>query len=140
MSTHEDPEQEVAAGLIFRDGQLLVAQRRLGDHLGGLWEFPGGKRMNHETFEECLRRELKEELDVEVEVGELLETVRHVYPEKQVLLKFFRCRLKQGEPRPVGCHDVAWIRAADLLAYDFPAADSTLIERLRSTPGWWEPA
>ncbi len=139
MSTHEESELEVAAGLIFRDGQLLVAQRRLEDHLGGLWEFPGGKRMNHETFEECLRRELKEELDVEVEVGELLETVRHAYPEKQVLLKFFRCRLMRGEPQPVGCHDVAWIRAADLSAYDFPAADFTLIERLRSTPGWWEP-
>jgi mutator protein MutT len=131
-------EIEVAAGLIFRGGRLLVAQRRREDHLGGLWEFPGGKRVAHETFEACLRRELKEELGVEVEVGELMGTVRHAYPEKQVLLKFFRCLLKEGEPRPLDSHALAWIRASDLPDYTFPAADAVLIEQLQSSPTWWE--
>jgi mutator protein MutT len=133
-----DPEIEVAAGLIFRDGRLLVAQRRRGDHLGGCWEFPGGKRMSHETFEECLRRELKEELDVEVEVGELVETVRYVYPGRRILLKFYRCRLGAGEPRSVGCDALAWIRAEELDDYVFPAADAVLVDRLRCSPAWWD--
>jgi len=130
-------EIEVAAGLIFHQKRLLIAQRRWEDHQGGLWEFPGGKRMAHETFEDCLRRELMEELGVEVEVGELLGTVRHAYPERQVLLKFFRCGLKAGQPLPLGCHAVAWICADDLRQYSFPAADAVLLEQLRTTPAWW---
>jgi 8-oxo-dGTP diphosphatase len=133
-----EPEIEVAAGLIFRGGQLLVAQRRWEDHLGGFWEFPGGKRMDHETFEECLRRELSEELGVQVEVGELMGTVKHAYPEKRVLLKFFRCLIEEGDPRPLGCHALAWIRVTELPDYAFPAADAALIERLQSTPAWWD--
>jgi hypothetical protein len=78
-----------------------------------------------------------EELGVEVEVGELLGTVRHAYPERRVLLKFFRCGLKAGEPRPLGCLDVAWIGADDLRQYRFPAADAALLEQLRTTPAWW---
>jgi mutator protein MutT len=132
-------EIEVAAGLIFHSDRLLVAQRHWADHQGGLWEFPGGKREAHESFEECLRRELLEELGVEVEVGELLGTVRHAYPDRQVFLKFFRCALKAGEPRPLGCRAVAWVSANELVDYSFPAADAALIERLRSTPAWWTP-
>ncbi|MEI9864057.1 MAG: NUDIX domain-containing protein [Limisphaerales bacterium] len=62
---------EVSAALIFRDGKLLIAQRHANSHLGGLWEFPGGKRESGETFEQCLVREIREELDVEISVGEL---------------------------------------------------------------------
>src|SRR5262245_15313555 len=78
---------EVAAGVVFRDGQVLITQRRPGDHLGGLWEFPGGKREPGETFEVCLQRELKEELGIEVDVGEWLDSVTHAYPEKTVHLR-----------------------------------------------------
>ncbi len=131
------PEIEVAAGLIFRNGRLLITQRPWDAHLGGLWEFPGGKRSKPETFEECVRRELREELGVEVDVGELLGTVRHTYPENPVLLKFYRCRLVRGEPSRLGCLDLSWIRAEDLAAYAFPAADITLIRQLQSNPSWW---
>ncbi len=71
---------EVAAGLVLRNGRLLITQRRAQDHLGGLWEFPGGKREPNETFEECVRRELKEELGVEVEVRELFDSLTYDYP------------------------------------------------------------
>ena len=63
---------EVAAALVFRNGKLLIAQRHAKAHLGGLWEFPGGKRHAEETFEECLVREIREELGVEISVGELM--------------------------------------------------------------------
>src|SRR6266699_853251 len=75
---------DVAAGLIFRDGKLLITRRHADAHLGGLWEFPGGKRESDETFEECLARELREELGIEVVVGQLVESLTHKYPEKAV--------------------------------------------------------
>ena len=69
------PVIEVAAALVFRDGKLLITQRNADAHLGGLWEFPGGKREAEETFETCLTRELREELGIEVTVGELVESI-----------------------------------------------------------------
>ena len=122
---------DVAAGLIFRNGKLLITQRFPGSHLGGLWEFPGGKREADESFEQSLHRELREELGVDVEVCELMETIRHDYPEKSVLLKFFRCRWLRNEPRPLHCNDLAWVTANEIGNYEFPAADARLLERLQ---------
>jgi 8-oxo-dGTP diphosphatase len=121
---------EVSAGLVFHGGRLLIAQRKPDAHLGGFWEFPGGKREPGETFEACLVRELREELAIEVSVDELVEEISHDYPDKQVLLRFFRCRLVSGEPRPIGCHAIAWIIREMLTEYPFPAADARLLARL----------
>lgn len=128
---------EVSAGLVFRNGLLLITQRRPQDHLGGLWEFPGGKRVPGETYEVCLRRELQEELGIEVLVGERLESITHTYPEKTVHLEFFRCAWKRHEPRALGCHDFAWVRREQLADYTFPTADTRLLEKLATTPDWW---
>src|SRR6266540_3320559 len=105
---------EVAAGLIFRNGKLLITQRHADAHQGGLWEFPGGKREAGETFEQCLVRELREELGVRASVGELFADIVHVYPEKTVHLKFFLCRLKAGEPEAIGCASFQWVRKTEL--------------------------
>ena len=129
---------EVAAGLVFRDGQLLITQRFPEAHLGGLWEFPGGKRHEGETFQQCLSRELREELGIEVEVGELFESITHKYPEKTVHLEFFLCRLANGAPKPLGCPAFAWISTAELGSYDFPAADARLLQKLTALPGLWK--
>lgn len=129
---------EVAAGLVFRSGQLLITQRHADAHLGGLWEFPGGKREPGETFEQCLARELKEELGIQVVVDELFESLPHAYPEKTVALKFFLCRLERGEPEPLGCAAVKWIKLPELSQYEFPAADARLLEKIRLTPGLWK--
>jgi mutator protein MutT len=123
---------EVSAGLIFREGKLLVTQRRADAHLGGLWEFPGGKREAGETFEECLVRELREELGVEVKVEKLFESVTHTYPEKTVHLKFFICEVIAGEPMPLGCAQLKWVSRSELRHYAFPAADARLLEQLQS--------
>jgi len=128
---------EVSAGLVFRAGQLLITQRPAGAHLGGLWEFPGGKREPGETFEACLVRELREELGIEILPREILESLTHNYPEKTVHLKFFRCRWQSGEPRALGCADWKWIGAGELDQHRFPAADARLLERLKATPDWW---
>lgn len=128
---------EVAAGLVFRAGKLLITQRRAGTHLGGLWEFPGGKRESQETFEQCLIRELREELGVTVAVGELFESVLHTYPERQVALKFFLGQLIQGEPQPLECAAVQWVSRTELNNYAFPAADAQLLTRLEATAALW---
>lgn len=129
---------EVAAGLVFREGKLLLTQRHPDSHLGGLWEFPGGKREPGEDFPQCLRRELREELGIEIEVGPLLESLTHAYPEKTVHLRFFHCRWREHEPRPLGCAALAWVARAQLDDYAFPAADARLLDRLRLSPALWE--
>ena len=121
---------EVSAGLIFREGKLLITQRHADAHLGGLWEFPGGKREAGETFQECLVRELREELGIEVRVRELFESVTHTYPEKTVHLKFFVCELIGGEATPLGCAQLKWVNLPELKDHSFPEADSRLLERL----------
>ena len=129
---------EVSAGLVFRDGRLLITRRPEGGHLAGLWEFPGGKREVGETFEECLRRELREELGIEVEVAERVESLTHRYEERTVHLEFFLCHLREHEPRAIGCPAFAWVSQEELTGYAFPAADARLIGRLRAERRWWE--
>jgi mutator protein MutT len=132
------PVIDVAAALVFRDGKLLITQRQADAHLGGLWEFPGGKREPNETFEECLSRELWEELGIEVAVGELVESLTHAYPEKTVHLKFYGCRLEKHEPQALGCSAFKWVTAAELKDYAFPAADSRLLDELRQDKVIWQ--
>jgi mutator protein MutT len=128
---------EVAAGLVFRGGKLLITQRYADAHQGGLWEFPGGKRDPQETFEACLARELREELGIEVEVRELLEEILHEYPERAVLLRFFRCVWRKNEPQPLGCPDFRWVSLEEMSAFEFPAADARLLETLRRRADLW---
>jgi mutator protein MutT len=129
---------EVAAGLVFRQGKLLITQRYADAHLGGLWEFPGGKREPDETFENCLARELREELGIEVAIGERVESLTHQYPGKTVHLQFFRCVWLEHEPRALGCDALRWVSPEELMDYSFPAADGRLLERLRTEPSLWE--
>jgi 8-oxo-dGTP diphosphatase len=126
------PVIEVAAALICDEGgRYLITRRVPGSHLEGLWEFPGGKREVGESLEECLRRELSEELGADFTVGQRVETVTWRYPEKTVVLHFFRCRLSGGaiEPRERQAH--AWVEAGRLNDYAFPPADRELIVRLQ---------
>lgn len=122
---------------MFRQGRLLITQRPASGHLGGLWEFPGGKREDGESFDECLRRELKEELGIEVRVGEVIESITHDYPDKTVQLQFFRCGWLKHEPQALGCAAFRWVTREELSRFEFPAADARLLEKLRTTESWW---
>ena len=123
------PAVEVVAAVIERDGRILIARRPAATHLGGLWEFPGGKRQGGEAAEAALAREILEELGAMVTVGPLLETVDWSYPEKRVRLSFFRCSIA-GEPRPLEGQQIAWVLPSELGRYEFPPADATLLDRL----------
>ena len=128
---------DVAAGLVFRRGELLITQRRAQTHLGGLWEFPGGKVEPGESLEQCLIRELREELGIEVCVGTLIESLTHAYPEKSVRLHFYRCDWLSGEPQLLGCADFKWIRAKQLKDFHFPPADERLLDKLQRDSSIW---
>ena len=135
--TASQPPIEVAAALIFRQGKLLITQRHAHVHLGGLWEFPGGKREPGESWEACVIREIREELGVDMIVDSLFETIVHVYAEKTVHLQFFTGTLLHGEPQPLGCAACRWISQAELDQFAFPAADAQLLEKLKSPHLVW---
>ena len=121
---------EVSAGLVLRDGLILITQRKMGTHLGGFWEFPGGKRNPDESWEGCLIRELEEELGILVTVGDLRFEITHSYSSKSVHLRFYHCTLVRGEPQPIDCEAVLWVRPVDLPLYTFPEADEALVHLL----------
>ena len=125
---------DVSAGLVFGNGRLLITQHPPGGHLAGLWEFPGGKLEAGETFEAALVRELREELDIEVEVGREFCRVQHAYPQREVRLRFFVCRILSGSPKPIGCSAVEWVGPQDLSRFEFPEADRQLLDQLPNAP------
>jgi 8-oxo-dGTP diphosphatase len=123
---------EVVAALIQDDqGRYLITRRRGGSHLAGMWEFPGGKREPGESLAGALRRELTEELSACFAVGEKVETVRWDYPERTVVIHFYRCRLESGTIEPRESQAMEWVAPERLKKFDFPPADRELIARLR---------
>ncbi|HEY6616191.1 MAG TPA: 8-oxo-dGTP diphosphatase MutT [Vicinamibacterales bacterium] len=119
----------VVAAVIERDGSFLVTRRLEGTHLAGLWEFPGGKIASGETHVQALEREIREELDADVDVSELLLESQFDYTERRISLHFYRCSLR-GTPRPLLGQQMQWVPRAELRALDFPPADAELIDRL----------
>jgi mutator protein MutT len=119
----------VAAAVIERRGSFLVTKRQAGVHLEGHWEFPGGKREQGETIVACLRRELREELDIDVHVGDEIFTTAHTYPGRTVELHFFACA-SSSEPRPQMGQEMRWVPREELASLSFPPADAELIELL----------
>jgi mutator protein MutT len=122
---------EVAAGLVHRQGRYLIAKRKPGVHLAGFWEFPGGKREPGETLEECLQRELFEELSIRIDVPIPFQIIRHEYAEKTVELHFFRCSIETGLATAIDCAEIRWVWPHELSDYEFPSADRPIIEALR---------
>ena len=127
------PHYHIAAGLIWRDGCLLITRRPENKMLGGLWEFPGGKQESGETLEQCLVREIKEELGVDIDVGKGFISVKHAYSHFSITLHTFHCQLRNGEPRNIGVDDFAWVAPPDLRKHAFPRADIKIIEELANT-------
>jgi A/G-specific adenine glycosylase len=124
--------------VVRRDGRLLIAQRPLDGLLGGLWEFPGGKQEGDETLQQCLERELLEELDIRVRVGQQIAVVKHAYTHFRVTVYAFECEcLSAEDPKALGVRDWRWITMRELDDYAFPVVDRKIIDVLLEP---WEQA
>jgi 8-oxo-dGTP diphosphatase len=121
----------VVAAVVERNGAYLVARRQSGVHLEGYWEFPGGKGQPGESEVDTLRREIREELDVDIQGADKLLTTVHEYEDRTVELHFYRCAL-EGTPRPMLGQELRWVKVDRLRELPFPPADALLIEQLTS--------
>lgn len=120
----------VGAGVIVRDdGRILLTQRGAG-HLEGLWEFPGGKVEDGEDPRDTVVRECREECAIEVRVDDILDVTFHRYPNKDVLLLFYRCTLVSGEVRHVEVADHAWVSIDEMHTYPMPPADEPVLKKI----------
>jgi 8-oxo-dGTP diphosphatase len=120
----------VAAGLIERNGQILIARRRSGDTHGLKWEFPGGKVELGESPEECVKRELREELTIEAEVGDLFCAVDHDYPDFSIRLIVYRILGFAGDPIALEHSEIRWVTPEEIGAFDFPEADRPVVAKV----------
>lgn len=124
--------KEVTAAIIVKDNQVLIAQRAPGENLAGKWEFPGGKIELGETPQECLKREIKEELDVDVVVLDFFAESIYVYHSGTIRLMAYWCKWISGEFELKVHSRIVWVNRHELALYDFAPADIPLVERLRS--------
>ncbi len=120
----------VTAGVVIRKGRVLVAKRTYKSHGSLLWEFPGGKMESGEDPKACLGRELLEELNIGVKVGEILEVVYHRYERYPILLLGYRCALKEGTPKALGCSEYRWVGKEELKALPLAEADKLIRDKL----------
>ncbi|WP_345773542.1 8-oxo-dGTP diphosphatase MutT [Aquamicrobium sp. NLF2-7] len=118
-----------ACALVDADGRVLIAQRPEGKQLAGLWEFPGGKVEQGETPEECLVRELREELGIETQIPCLapLTFASHTYDDFHLLMPLYVCRRFTGTPQPREAQSLKWVRPRQMRDYPMPPADAPLI-------------
>ncbi len=124
------PHYRIAAGVVWKEGEILIARRPEEGLLGGLWEFPGGKVEDGESLEAAAVREIREELGIEVEPGGMIAAIDHAYSHFSITLHAFHCKYLAGAPRALGCDDFAWVKPEQLDGYAFPAANRRLLAQL----------
>ena len=126
------PHKIIGVGVIWNNQQqILIARRLPGGAMGGLWEFPGGKLEPGETVEECIKREIWEELGIVVEVGKHLITIKHDYSHLRVTLTVHHCQHLLGVPQPIECEEIKWVTLDEIDHYTFPQANRQIITALR---------
>ncbi len=126
------PHKTIGVAVIWNEqGQILIDRRRPEGLLGGLWEFPGGKIELGETVEECIKREIQEELGIEIEVGDRLITINHAYSHFSVTLTVHHCRHLTGVPQPIESDEIRWVTLDEIDQFPFPKANSQIIAALR---------
>ena len=129
MTAAERPRLLVVAAAVERDGRVMLCQRRPDVHNALKWEFPGGKIEPGESPEAALARELREELGISVSVGRVRDAILHHYPDRDVLVLFYGCRIEGGEPRTLDCNAIAWAAPEELGGYDLAGADAAFVRR-----------
>jgi 8-oxo-dGTP diphosphatase len=127
------PYKRIGVAVIWdRLGQkILIDKRKAGGSMGGLWEFPGGKIEAGETVADCIAREIREELGIEISVGEHLISIDHTYPSFQLTLIVHHCQHISGIPQPIESDEIRWVNVRALEDYQFPAANLEIIRAIK---------
>lgn len=126
------PTLKVALAIVLNGRNVLICQRLAQSHLGGLWEFPGGKIEQNERPEQCALRELTEETGVEARIIEAWPIQEFEYPTRRVRLHPFICQFVRGESRPLACLNPTWVDIRQLRDHTFPPANDAMLSRLQS--------
>ncbi|MDR3541060.1 MAG: (deoxy)nucleoside triphosphate pyrophosphohydrolase [Desulfosporosinus sp.] len=124
--------KEVTAAIIIKENRILIAERALGENLAGKWEFPGGKIELGETPQECLKREIREELEVDIDVLDLFGESIYGYQSGTIKLIAFRCQWISGDFKLNVHSRIEWVTRQELDLYDFAPADIPLVDRLKA--------
>ena len=124
------PHYTIVVGIVYKGDIILIDKRRQNALLGGLWEFPGGKKQKSESFKTAVAREVKEEVGINITVGKRLCIVKHTYSHFKITLHAYLCEYESGTAKPLGCDAVKWIGPKDLKKYAFPAANVKIIKAL----------
>ncbi|MFB6276516.1 MAG: A/G-specific adenine glycosylase [Halothece sp.] len=125
------PHKQIGVAVIWNDqGNILIDRRPQEGLLGGLWEFPGGKIEANESVENCIKREIAEELGISVDVGEHLVTINHAYTHFRVTLNVYHCQYLDGEPQPLECEEIRWVKPEQLSEFPFPKANTKIIDAI----------
>ncbi|MGD0879425.1 MAG: A/G-specific adenine glycosylase [Anaerolineales bacterium] len=130
----EIPHYNVTAAVIQKNGKVLLAKRPSNGLLGGMWEFPGGKVEREETLEDCLTREIREELDAMIRVGEPFGIYKHAFTHFRITLHAFFCELIEGEPKAIEAAELAWVKPRDLQQYPMGKVDRQIARKLSVRP------
>ena len=126
-----NPLEKIGIGLVFnKSDELLIAKRLESSSMGGMWEFPGGKKTFDESIEETIEREIKEEIGITVKAGEKLLSFEHDYSHKKIHFTIHLCKWKSGEPKPLASQKLLWVSPEKLFDFPFPAANSKIISEL----------
>jgi len=126
------PHRIIGVAIIWnQERQILIDRRLPGGSSGGLWEFPGGKLEQGETIEQCILREIKEELAIEISIDRHFRTIDHTYDNKRVTLHFYHCHHISGIPQPLESEELRWVTLAEMAQFTFPAANQEVIRSLR---------
>jgi len=125
------PMEEIGIGLVFnKNGELLIDKRLESSSMGGMWEFPGGKKNSDETIEQTIERELKEEIGITIKVGKKLLSFDHAYTHKKLFFTVHICDWISGEPKPLASQKLLWVSPEQLFDFPFPAANTKIISEL----------
>jgi 8-oxo-dGTP diphosphatase len=124
--------KQIGVAVISNQKQkILIDRRKATGEMGGLWEFPGGKIEAGETIETCIKREIKEELGINILVGDRLTTITHDYQTFKVTLYVHNCQYLSGKPQPIECEEIQWVTPAELNQYQFPLANTQIVNLLQ---------
>ena len=130
------PHYNIAVGVVWKDNNILIAKRKVGGLLGGLWEFPGGKLYKNESSAECVIREIYEETGVRVELKEFISTIKHKYSHFSISLDSFHCIYKNGDPKPKSATEIKWISPTEISKFPFPKANHKFMNKIPEANPW----